>query len=164
MNILLSYDPQNSLPESSARLISELLRRNGHHLEVINMNERMLSVLSSYDVVILGGVIWFGKVSEKLSRFIETHQSELVNQPLYLYFHSYANDDLFQQQVASSVPLPVLQHAYTTNLGLKVNYSLLNPWEKIRWKLTGQQAEVDDSIEAAKSLVDVILEAAQPAR
>ena len=156
MKILITYDPSNDAVLRTAKMVSELLRRTGAEIELVDISQKEIDILAPYDKLIIGGELWFGKFSANVQKYLSKNAQEILLKPTYLFVHAYANDEVFQEQLAKTLPLEVLAHAFTFNLGMNVDMDGLNPIEKISWKFTGQKAETAADDDLVKAMVSVI--------
>lgn len=141
MRILVTYDSHHEEVEKTARFIAEILRREGKEVELADIIEKEIDILAHYDKVVIGSALWFGRLDSAIQKYIQKNQTELLIKATFLFIHAYVNDEAFQAQLARSLPLGVLAHAVTFNLGMDVDTDELNPLDKIKWKALGQKVE-----------------------
>lgn len=135
MEVLVVYDPQEIDTVTSSRIISESFRRSGSTVDLQDLSKKHVANIEKYDVVILGGSISFGKISERLHRFIKRYARSILKTKSYLFLCSYYEDDRFQKVARKYIPLKVLHHSFTVNPGLNIQESELGVIRKIKYKL-----------------------------
>jgi menaquinone-dependent protoporphyrinogen oxidase len=98
--------------------------------------------LSSFDVVILGGPVYFGQPLPAFRQFIQNHTSELASKPLGIFLVG-LNERAALLSFEKVVPQKLINHAYAVAfVGGVLSFKNLSFWEKWLLKLvlgTGQK-------------------------
>lgn len=162
MRILVAYDSKIEQVEQAAKQVGELARRQTQaDVDYVDLRRKQLNVLAHYDKIVLGGGVWFNEITDDLVKYVWRNKTELLIKPLFIFFTSYHGEERFKQIVSKDLPLEVLEHGQTFNLGLNVEQNFLSPLDRIRWKLTGQKEETALTRESVTEFANVVA-AAQP--
>ncbi len=100
MKILVTYDPHNEAVTKTAKLVSELIRREGAEVETVDISQKEIDILAPYDRIVVGGDLWFGKFSPAVQKYLIRNKEELVLKPTYIFMHAYVGSEKFQQEVS----------------------------------------------------------------
>jgi menaquinone-dependent protoporphyrinogen oxidase len=157
VRILVTYDPHNEQVPKTAKFVAEMLRREGNEVELADLSQKEIDILVPYDKILVGGDIWFGKLGGVMRKYLLKNQTELLIKPTFLFIHSYAGDEEFKSQLVRALPLEILSHALTFNLGMDVDTDELNPIEKIKWKLTGQHVDTPSDEQNIREFIGFVL-------
>jgi menaquinone-dependent protoporphyrinogen oxidase len=115
MEVLVAYDPKEADSITTARIISETFRRRGASVELQDLERKIVTTLDKYDVVVIGGSLKEGKISNRLSRFIQKYHDKLLSKKTYIFICSYYTDALFRKNVKKQIPEKLLHHSVTVN-------------------------------------------------
>lgn len=157
MRILVTYDSHNEQVPKTAKMVAELLRRGNNEVDLVDLAQKEIDILVPYEKIVIGGALWFGKLDEWMRKYLIKNQTELLIKPTFLFIHAYVGTALFQSQLASTLPIEILSHALTFNLGMNVDTDELNPVEKIKWKVMHQKVETPIDDERVREFVSFVL-------
>ncbi len=82
-NILVTYSSKYGSTREIAGRIGEVLCQAGLQVDVLPVNG--IHDLSSYQAVILGSAIYIGKWQKEAVQFLQSHEQELAERPVWLF-------------------------------------------------------------------------------
>lgn len=109
MKTLVAYCSRHG----SAQKIAHLITQELHHTSVRLLDLRMESIpedLSSYDQVVIGGSIHYGKIQHEVREFCQDQQHKLLKKRLGLYM-CYLMTDKAQEEFNDAFPEELPNHA-----------------------------------------------------
>lgn len=158
MKVLVVFESSNEYVVQSAKYLAEMLRRGGIEVDSYDARKKQGNImLASYQMIIVGSVVWRGKVSKHIHSYLLDNKQELINKPMYIYLFSHLSTEEFQNQVSKNLPIEILEHAETVQLGMDVEYKYLGPIDKIVWSISGQKVIKPRNEEELPALVSMIL-------
>jgi menaquinone-dependent protoporphyrinogen oxidase len=83
MRLLVAYGSKHHATEEIASAIAEEIERHGIAADCLAAET--VSDLDSYDAVVLGSAVYFGRWHKAARRLLKRHASELATKPLWLF-------------------------------------------------------------------------------
>lgn len=109
MKTLVAYCSRHG----SAQKIAHLIAQELHHTSVRLLDLRMESLpeeVETYDQVVIGGSIHYGKIQHEVRDFCKDHQQELLSKRLGLYM-CYMLEDRADEEFNDAFPEELRNHA-----------------------------------------------------
>ncbi len=133
MKLAIIYATRYGSTEEVAYTIKELHPTDV--VDLISIDSQKKLDLSSYDVIILGSPIYFGKPLPAFRQFIQLNISLLCQKPLGLFLVG-INEKAALKAVEKAIPEKLINHAYAISfLGGVFSINTLSLWEKCMVRL-----------------------------
>ena len=127
MKTLIVYTSKYGCTEKAAELLKA---RMSGEVEVINLSYAKEPSLESYDTVILGGSIYYGKIQKEMTAFVNKAKPKLTHKKVGLFICA-GNKDQAAQELRAAFPEELLQRALATEVfGDELQYDKLTLMEK----------------------------------
>lgn len=99
-NALVVYNPGFSgAPKDTAAKIADDLRSRGYNVELAGIKSGIAANTSGYDVIVVGGPIYGGKVSSSVQSYLKA-----MNPPANATIGAFATGSMFKDQVTQPFP------------------------------------------------------------
>ncbi|MFD2673521.1 flavodoxin domain-containing protein [Marinicrinis sediminis] len=109
MRTLIAYTTRYGTAEQAAHRLKAELQGE---VDVINLNQEQPGSLASYDQVILGGSIYFGRIQKELMTYASTHTEALLNKRLGLFICAGETDPVNREkELREAFPRALYDHA-----------------------------------------------------
>lgn len=133
MKLAVIYATKHGCTAEIASLIAQLHPNDDATLISLKTNPH--PDLSTFDVVILGGPVYFGQPMPAFRQFIQTHTSELASKPLGIFLVGW-NEKAALLSFEKVIPQKLINHAYAVAfVGGVLSLKTLSFWEKWLVKL-----------------------------
>lgn len=157
MKTAIIYISRHGTTEKVSKRIAE--RFPNDEVDIINLKNRKLDSIDSYQRVILGGSIHMGKVHKKTTSFIEKHYQGLLQKQLGLFLCCMEMDLKAQEQFNLAFPEELRKKALSKGLlGFEYLMEKMSFIERLLMKkITGKDdsfSKIDEG--AIRSFVDGI--------
>jgi menaquinone-dependent protoporphyrinogen IX oxidase len=140
MKLAIIYATKHGCTAEIAASIAQL--HPNDETTLISLKTNPKPDLSSFDVVILGGPVYFGQPLPAFRQFIQNHTSELASKPLGIFLVG-LNEKAAMLSFDNAIPQKLINHAYAVAfVGGVLSYKTMSFWEKWLMKLVlgaGQQ-------------------------
>ena len=155
-NTLIVYASRYGAVEKCAREIFELL---DGRVDICNLDNRELFPdISTYDSVIIGGSIYYGKVQKNISKFCLENIDTLQNKRLGFFIGCGYSGEKAEKELREAFPQELYDKAQASDyFGGEIDKSKLSFLEKIIIKQvekTGELTDVTISQEKIKKFVE----------
>ncbi|MDO5664214.1 MAG: flavodoxin domain-containing protein [Bacteroidia bacterium] len=129
-NTLIVYASRHGNVEKCAR---ELFTALDGKVDICNLNNRKLFPdISTYDSIIIGGSIYYGKVQKSVSDFCNINFDVLIQKRLGLFISCLYADEKAEKELRESFPPELHKHATVSDyFGGEIDKSKLSFLEKI---------------------------------
>jgi menaquinone-dependent protoporphyrinogen oxidase len=159
MKTMIVYTTRHGCVEK----VVELLKKELDDVEIVNLMKQKAPVtLDGYELVILGGSIYFGKIQKELAAFASKATKELLTKRLGLFICAgHPHPDARVVELEQAYPQELLEHAVCKEiLGAEINYERLSTLDKLIYRtVSGQKQSYSDlSGEAIRSFVKQLVE------
>lgn len=126
MKVLIGYGTKYGTTEKCVQILQE------HFLEVHVCNlDKEIPEISLYDVILVGGSIYMGKIQKSVKQFLENNQ-EILLQKKAAYFICCAFEEEIEQQFIENFPKKLLDSAITfQGFGGEMELDRLKPVDKL---------------------------------
>ena len=84
MKLLIVYSTKNGTVETCVRLLEQSLR--GLQVTTVCLEREKAPDLADYDIVLVGGAVYFGKLRPAMRQFLKEQESVLCQKELGLFF------------------------------------------------------------------------------
>lgn len=108
MRTLVIFVSRQGCSERSARLIRRML---GDDCDIANLESLSGLDLGSYDTVVLGGPIYFGRMHRAVRDFCKRYREQLLTRRLGLYICCMQQGEAAAQEFRDAFPPELLAHA-----------------------------------------------------
>ena len=85
MRLLVASASKHGSTHEIALAIADTLRASGHEVDVRLITDEFEPDLASYDAVILGSAVYFGRWMAEARQFVERHREALSARPTWLF-------------------------------------------------------------------------------
>ncbi|WNS45041.1 flavodoxin domain-containing protein [Paenibacillus sp. MMS20-IR301] len=125
---LIVYTSKYGCTEKAALLLKA--RLDG--AEAVNLKSAKVPALTSYDTVILGGSIYFGKIRKEMVQYTAKHEQELSTKRIGLFICAGMRGEQAEQELKQAYPESLNKIAVTrVNLGDEIypeKLSFMDKW------------------------------------
>jgi menaquinone-dependent protoporphyrinogen oxidase len=133
VKLAIIYATKHGCTAEIASLIAQLHPNDEATLVSLKTNPH--PDLTPFDVVILGGPVYFGQPLPAFRQFIQNHTAELASKPLGIFLVG-LNEKAARQSFEKVVPQRLINHAYAVAfVGGVLSFKTLSFWEKWLVKL-----------------------------
>ena len=146
-NVLVAYGTKYGATAEIAEKIAEVLAGTGLKCDVRSADK--VSDLSAYSAVVLGSGVYIGRWRKEAARFLQTHEAELAQRPVWLFSSGPTGEgdpaELLQGWRFPSSLQPVIDHIQPRDIAVfhgALDASKLNFLEK--WMLNRIKTPVGD--------------------
>lgn len=147
MKTAIIYTTKHGTTEKVAGMINSF---SSSAAELINLKKVRNVDLGQYDKVIIGGSIHAGKVQNRIAKFCQVHNNELMQKKLGLFL-SCMEEDKAQEQFNNAYPEPLRNHAMSNKLtGGEILLDKMNFLERSIVKKIGKMTESVSKIKEDK--------------
>ena len=145
MKTLIVYATKHGCTEKCAEELSGLLEGE---VNLCNLKKEPFVDISQYDVVIIGGSIYAGRIQNEVRNFCEDKMNFLDNKRIGLFICCLFEGEKAETQILSSFPKELLEKAISKQcFGGEFNLSGMNFFEKIIVRMvtkTGNESKNKD--------------------
>lgn len=128
MKLAVIYATKHGCTSEIASLIAQLHPNDEATLVSLKTNPH--PDLTPFDVVILGGPVYFGQPLPAFRQFIQNHTSELASKPLGIFLVG-LNEKAALKSFEKVIPQKLINHAYAVAfVGGVLSFKTLSFWEK----------------------------------
>ena len=130
MKTLIIYSTKHGTAEKAANILKSKLTGEVH---IVNIMLEPVTALQEYDNIILGGSIYIGKIQKKLSSFVNTNLSLLLEKRIGLFICAAEEDEaLKEKELMVAFPTTLFDHAIAKEVfGYQLDMDKLNFFEKL---------------------------------
>jgi len=154
VSVLIAYATKYGTVERVAEQIKERL---SVPTELVNLRVTQSPDVQSYDVVLLGGSIYAGRIRPQVTKFCERHHSELLTRKVGLFVSCLYEGEQGERQIQESFPSWLLSHAYARyNVGGAVRFSRLRLIDRVLMQRIANMSEDFDHVK--DEVMDQIVE------
>jgi menaquinone-dependent protoporphyrinogen oxidase len=106
------YSSKYGTTEKAVKVLEESLKVNGYSVEVYNIKEDKptLDNLKTFELILVGGSIYMGKIQKEVIKFCEGNKEILLNNPLGLFLCCGSEDD-FESQLTNNFSTEIVNQA-----------------------------------------------------
>lgn len=127
-NILILYSTKYGCSEKCAIELSKELTGK---VDLVNLMENNKINLTKYDIVILGGSIYIGRIQKELTNFIKQNTNELMKKEIGLFICCMMDGEGIEKQITENFPSELLNKAKSVeSFGGEFKFSKMNFMEK----------------------------------
>ncbi|WP_025026829.1 flavodoxin domain-containing protein [Caldalkalibacillus mannanilyticus] len=140
MKTIIIYTTKYGCTEKVALLLKEHLKGE---VQLLNLLKEKAPSLKSFDRVIIGGSIYFGKIQKELTEYMNESVPELLEKPLGLFICAGApEEETRKQELKQSFPEILLKHSSCQAiLGSEVDYDKLRLFDKLIFRVVSKSKE-----------------------
>jgi menaquinone-dependent protoporphyrinogen oxidase len=109
MKILIAYRTRYGFTRRCVEMIQERLHGR---TEALDLKERSKPELGRFDVVLIGGSVYGGKIQREIPRFCERYRDQLLKPRIGLFLSCLLEGDQAEDQLVSSFPPWLLARAF----------------------------------------------------
>ncbi|HCC86043.1 MAG TPA: hypothetical protein DEQ06_05535 [Porphyromonadaceae bacterium] len=134
-NTLIVFASNHGTVERCARELFKLIEGK---VDLCNLNRReSLPDLMSYDTIIVGGSIHYGKIQKVIADFCKSNQTVLAGKRLGLFINCLYTGEKAAQQLERAFPESLARHALVRDyFGGELYKQKMNFWERfITWQI-----------------------------
>lgn len=147
MKTAIIYTSKHGTTEKVAGMINDFASGS---TELINLKKVKDIDLEQFEKVIIGGSIHAGKVQNRIAKFCEKHNAELMKKKLG-FFLSCMEEDKAQEQFNNAYPEPLRKHAMSNKItGGEILLDRMNFLERYMVKKVGKMTESVSKIKEDK--------------
>lgn len=164
MTIGIFYASKYGTTEKAVKGLAENLKSNGSSVEIFNIkkDKPVLNKKKTFDLILVGGSIYMGKIQKEVVNFCEKNEDILLNNTLGLFLCCGSEDD-FESQLTTNFSEKIIDHAssrgyfgYGYNLE-KMNFLYKKIIKKVANISSSKNAIKDESIETfAKNAMKLV--------
>jgi menaquinone-dependent protoporphyrinogen oxidase len=154
VSVLIAYATKYGTVERVAERIKERL---SVPTELVNLKVTQSPDVESYDVVLLGGSIYAGRIRPQVTKFCERHHSALLTRKVGLFVSCLYDGEQGQHQIQENFPGWLLSHAYARyNVGGAVRFARLRLIDRVLMQRIANISEDFDHVN--DEVIDRIVE------
>lgn len=143
MTVLIAYGTKYGTTETVASRLREKLPT---HTDLVNLKTTPAPAVNRYDVVLVGGSIYAGRIRPEVTKFCERHQDELLSRNAGVFISCLYDEKAGGSQIGNNFPGWLLAHAFGRyNVGGAVRYSRLRFIDRV---IMQKVAKVDSDLES----------------
>ena len=133
MNTLILFSSKYGATEKCAELISKDLQGK---VDLLNLKSKLLGDISSYDMILLGGGIYAGRIQGELKKFVEGNEESLMNKNIGLFLCcKEEQQEKVSQYMKENFPDWMVEKAVIKeHLGYELNLDRMNFFERFLMK------------------------------
>lgn len=149
-NTLIVYASRHGTTAEYAKKLLQLLDGN---VDLCSLDERANSLpdMSSYNTIVIGGSIHYGKNSKLVIAFTKNNYKLLQTKRLGLFVTSYFDGEKAFDQLGNAYPKELLEKAIVSDyFDGELLYPKMNFWEKLVAKLVLKAEEIKPLISKPK--------------
>lgn len=155
MTIGICYASKYGTTEEAVRRLEKNLISNGCTVELLNIikDKPVLNENESYDLILIGGSIYMGKIQKEVTKFCEKNEKFLLSNTLGLFLCCGSEED-FESQLDNNFTNQIINHAsikgyfgYGYNLE-KMNFLYRKIIKKVANISSSENAIKDESIKS----------------
>jgi menaquinone-dependent protoporphyrinogen oxidase len=129
MKTLIAYSSKHG---ATARIAGILNVKLNGTARLVNLGKEKLPDLNHYDIIIIGGSIYNGKIGRTLQKYLEQHQDVMLKKHLGIYLSCLEKDRVAESQFNQAFPAALREHAFATGiLGGEVLFNKINLLERL---------------------------------
>ena len=112
MTIGVFYASKYGTTEKAVKELEENLKSNSYSIEVFNIkkDKPVLAEKKTFDLILIGGSIYMGKIQKEVTNFCEKNEELLLNNTLGLFLCCGSEDD-FESQLSNNFSDEIINHA-----------------------------------------------------
>jgi len=152
MSTLIVYATKHGSAEDCAKILGEKLQGK---VDLYNIKKDMVSDLSQYDKIIIGGSIYVGKVQKEISEFCIKNSNELQKKKLG-FFICCMNNKNAEDQLKNSFPEELISKAVAKkSFGGEFRFKKMNFMERFIIKKVAKSDENLPSVDTNKDISQI---------
>lgn len=153
MTIGIFYASKYGTTEEAVKGLEKNLKSNGASVEIFNIkkDKPVLNEKKTFDLILVGGSIYMGKIQKEVTNFCEKNEDILLNHTLGLFLCCGSEDD-FESQLNTNFSEKIINHTsingyfgYGYNLE-KMNFLYRKIIKKVANISSSEKALKDESI------------------
>ena len=109
MKVLVAYRSKYGGTEACARALAQGIRGD---TVLADLRHRPIPKPDAFDVVLVGGSIYGGRIQREVTWFCEAHEEQLLSRPTGLFLCCFYQGDRAQAQMTDAFPAWLLAHAF----------------------------------------------------
>lgn len=150
MEIGIFYASKYGTTEKAVKRLKENLKGYGYPVTIFNINKDrpVLNEKKSFDLILVGGSIYMGKIQKEVTNFCEKNEEILLNDTLGLFLCCGGEED-FESQLSNNFSDDLINHA-----SLKGYFGYAYNLEKMNFlyrKIIKKVAKISSSENAIKN-------------
>lgn len=112
MTIGVFYASKYGTTEKAVKRLEERLKNNGYAVDIFNIkkDKPVLSEKKTFDLILVGGSIYMGKIQKEVTKFCEKNEEILLNNTLGLFMCCGSEED-FESQLTNNFSDEIVNHA-----------------------------------------------------
>jgi len=143
VTVLIAYGTKYGTTATVGARLQEQLPA---HTELVNLKSTAAPAIDRYDVVLVGGSIYAGRIRPEVTKFCERHQDELLARKVGLFISCLYDEKAGGSQIGNNFPGWLLAHAFGRyNVGGAVRFSQLRFIDRVIMQKVGN---VDSDLES----------------
>ena len=131
MNILILYSSRYGATEKCAQFIMEGLKGKA---DITNLNETEPGDIDRYDIILLGGGIYAGKLQNNITRFIKANEECLRSKKVGMFICCKEGDKVAEYIRANVTNWTINELFVLEHVGYEINLERMNRLEKFLMK------------------------------
>jgi len=129
MKSIIIYATKYGSVEKAAKMLKSKMNSN---VTSVNIMKEAVPNLDHYDIVILGGSIYVGKIQKKLTDYIAKHLPLLLNKKVGLFICAAQSEPVRTQELESAFSSELYNHATAKEaFGYEYRFEKLNFLDKL---------------------------------
>ena len=147
MRVLIAYATKYGTTESIAARLRDKLPG---HVDLVNLKTTLDPAVDQYDVVLVGGAIYAGRIRGEVTKFCERHQEALTSTRVGVFISCLYDGEQAGDQIGANFPGWLLTRAFGRyNVGGAVELSRLRFVDRIIMqkvaKVTADLSDISES-------------------
>ncbi len=132
MKTAIVFSSKYGTTQKCAEFINEELNEKA---EIINLDKQECQHLGNYEVILIGGSVYAGKVKEEVRKFVEDNKEILSNKKVGFFLCCKEGGDKIEEYMNTNFPNSIVQKAFVKeHLGHEINLERMNFLEKVLLK------------------------------
>lgn len=128
MKTLIIYATKYGSVEHAAQLLKSKLAGD---VQLVNIIKEDVPPLEEFEIVILGGSIYVGKIQKKLSKYITKKLPQLLGKRIGLFICAGQKEEVRIKELETAFPTELYHHAVCKEVfGYEIHYEKMNFFEK----------------------------------
>ena len=131
MRVLIPFASKyGTVAEVAERIAGDL--RQEVETRVVHLRRQPSPAVGGFDVVLIGGSIYGGRIQREVTQFCERHRDALLSTQVGLFMACLYHGSKAEAQLAEAFPSWLLAHAFGAyHVGGRVNQSRLGFWDRL---------------------------------
>lgn len=124
MKSVIIYATKYGCTEKAANILKQKMSGD---VILVNIMQEKISSLEGYDIVILGGSIYIGKIQKKLTEYITNNLTEILKKKVGLFICAGQKEDIRLKELETAFPTELYNQAVVKDIfGYEFDFEKLN--------------------------------------